>query len=326
MPELGRLRSLPNTVANFRVLMAYSDRQLAQRDVVQGTGWAKWQVSRLLRGSEMSDRQMQVLAKFFGFERRRLEWWKLRFDPAEFRRELVRVGYGMFESLDRTEEYLSTLAISQGFFLAEEFLLLLSGERGSYRSFGGEKTEPPEIPAPRGVIGQRYGLALEIAGDARAVAKAVSKREAHCVLLHRDRSEGKLTVAGSGRDCIVGSIDRVFGASGDADDPDEADGAAADHNLLTNNVLVADRTTKNGVTRLGYLIGGDPGRRDVYVFLFTSPPRLGPLWQDVTIGTVVEPNIALALMEAVATFRRDAEESGSIGVMVSHVVFDAVTT
>ena len=275
---------------------------LQNQELASEIGCRSELVSRMIRGSQVSKNYHMGIFRYFklneldGCPDDILDW-----APADFARRLRELGYGKFVGGEAPGDWLSGLTQGTGRFVPEEVLSLLLSRGDAYRGLGLEGDDIPEIPNATGVIGRRYGLALEI-GDPQV--EAVRAGKAFAVLVHRDRSTKVVSVFVSNADTLIGLLDWVFVRSATPSGSSFA--------------LLAERERGGGGTQVGYRINGTPGRRDLFVFLFAKRPTLGTGW----LGRDTEPRLDKERSEALRAAVEDARETGA--VTGTRFVYDAV--
>jgi hypothetical protein len=228
----------------------------------------------------------------------------LDWPPVDFARKLRDLGYGKFASIGAPEDWLAKLAQGTGRFVPEDLLSLLLSRADAYRSdLGLDGNDVLEIPNATGVIGRRYGLALEIREP--QVEHGVRAGTAFAAIVHKDRNAANVSVIVSDAETIIGTLDWVFVR------PSTPSGPAF--------ALLATREHSGGGAQLGYRIIGQPGRRDVFAFLFAKKPPLGAGW----FGKDADPRLDKTRSEALRDAVEVARTTGS--VTATRLVYDAVT-
>ena len=305
----------PSSAYNLELLLQVTTRNVNKSTIASILGLHMAQVTRRLRGVPLKPHEMDQLGEYFGFGKLGLANWILESEPAEFRRELARVGFGKYESMNRAQAYLEELPLLAGYFLPENFLMPLLGRGESYRGFGVEGPESEEVPNASGFLGQRYGLALEVASG--EVADAVRGGRAYALLLHQVRGSRDLTVAELGAKHLFSAGAPLF-VRAVASDP------YLDESEVRTVAVLAEYSNEEGTPRAGYKIAGLPGRRDVYIFLFAEAPQLGDHWRGVGPDALVSPDMLQSLMNVIRDMSGLEDFKSSCKVMQGHVVFDAV--
>ena len=313
MRRHGLERELRHSSANLEWLLQHCDPAelrgngnrgpLRNKELALAIGCNDEHVSRMVNGTQISEQYRGAIVKYFklneldGCPNDILDW-----PPGDFARKLRELGYGKFVGAEAPGDWLSALTQGTGRFVPDELLSLLLSRGDAYRGLGLEGDDIREIPNATGVIGRRYGLALEIREP--QVEGAVRTGKAFAVLVHRDRSTNVVSVLVTNPDTIIGVLDWVFVR------PVAPSGPAF--------ALLAERECCDHGTQVGYRINGAPGRRDVFVFLFTKRPTLGAGWLGKDADSRLDKERSEALREAVEGARKTGAVTGT------RFVYDAV--
>ena len=272
-------------------------------------------MSRVLSHQSLEISDAPRMAEIFGFPDYKLSPSILSWKPARFHRELLRVGYGKYRSLNQTRDWLETLPLLEaGRFVPEELLTLLA-RTDSHRGLGFSGDGDGDIPSAEGVIGKRYGLALEI--EAGNVASAVQRGSAYVLFVHCERHSEMLTVVVCDDNWLIRPLSWLFvpltAADPEAEDFDEERiGCGA-----PTVVLLAERERDQAALRIGFEIIGGPGLRDIYLFIFSDRPFLGDAWFGTKTGQILRADMTKPLMDAVSAAERQQ------GIKVGHIVYEA---
>lgn len=303
----------PFSAINFDLAMTTLTREIKQKDLAERLHCDPAQISRLRKFKAMAPREAEKLAKILGFEEHGLSPWIFDYEPSHFRRELVRVGFGKYLALNRMEAFLGTFRVVPGTFLPEDALARLLIADGPNRNFGVDD-DGGETPSAIAVIGQRYGLALEV--ESRELVRAIQGHQAMVLLLHRDRARDELRIAEWSDRCIAALPESVYGRRPPKDPDDiEVEGRPT--------ALIAPRLDHHD-GHFGYPVLGAPGRRDIYVFLFARKPNIGTEWRDAQKDQVVTPDMARRLMISIQGIEGVGDREGHLGIQAGHVVYDAI--
>jgi len=308
-----RLCARPNSAINIELLFQVYERALKKEWVANHMKKAPSYVTRLLSCQRLETSDELPMSEAFEFQRYGLSPSILSWPPARFHRELLRVGYGKYRSLNQVKDWLETLPVLEaGRFVPEELLTLLT-RTDSHRGLG--SPGDGDIPSADGIIGQRYGLALEIeAGD---VASAVQRGTAYALLVHCERHSEMLTVVVCDDSWLIRPLSWLFMPLTEADPEDED----FDKKMLGRGApivaLLAERQRDQVALRVGFEIIGNPGLRDIYLFLFANRPVLGDAWFGAKTGQVLKENMVKPLMDAISAAERQQ------GVKVGHIVYEA---
>jgi hypothetical protein len=286
-------RPTPYTASNLKLLFQVCNAFKAQcQGLAEALGCHPAKVTRLMTEQAMQPDDAETVAKYFRFPRG-LEPLALFSPPMQFRLQLKRAAYGLYQPLKSGRDQMEDLPVTPGLFIPEELMQLLS-RTDSYRSsLGGQADGARDVPSASGEIGERYGIAVEVSGG--PVAEAVRQGQAHAILVHVQRDVDQATVHFTRESDAIRPLSWLFAKPvprdpdeyGDADEPDAPPAALA---LLVNPQPVGPRR------RLGYPIGGTPGLRDVYVFLFAMRPDPGPSWHGAKDGQELTDDMAKSLV------------------------------
>jgi hypothetical protein len=264
--------------------LLHIDKSGASRLLSGKIEWNKYKVDRFVERTGLRE-------SVPGFQ---AQW--LDEKPSVFAERMSLLGYGEWRHAAQTAGWIDTIPALAGQFMPEAEVRLCINPP-TYRSVFGNAPEVGDLIVPAVTIQGRYGLAVE--QPEGRVLEALLERRARIVLLHR------VLRAPSFERVPVDMQRAVHVLFWPKEDEDAGEDQPEEQAEERRTLLLANVVKQAASTRYGFDVGGEPGQRELALFVFGTAADLAESWDDQGRTMTPDTFAQLGAAAAKATNRGD---------------------